>query len=751
MATQLQIRRGTTAQMNAFTGAEGELAVNTSTDTVHVHDGSTAGGFALAKADGSNIGTYAGSFTTLAASGASTLTGAVGINIAPTSYKLTVNSGATTETTAAAIGYNGDAGTNLYINTDHGNNLVSLYASGDVSKTMRFMSGTLEVMRLGTTGNVGVGTSAPASLLDVSSTGEVISTVRSTSTSGARQATLRLNVPSTGGDDPAGRVQFTYGTGYTVAGSIEMTHTNPAMKFLTGSTEAMRISGSNVGIGNLSPSSYFSNARNLVVGGTTGANGMTISGSTDTQIFFADGTSGADAYRGIIRYSHADNGFSFWTNATRVLDISSTGSVGIGTTSTYNMKTTIAGTGSALSTGTGSYAVASIYDTATAAAGTGGGLAFQGDDGINSAVTFATVNGSKENATAGNYASYLGFSTRANGGNLTEKVRISSAGLVGVNNPNPAQTLSICNPANPNRNGMEIAIGAGDTSSNTIQNYNRATGAYTPLNIASSILTFGVGTSATERMRITSAGKLIVNGTIAGYSGTGITIGSPSAGSSGLSILSTTTGYGYLLFGDTTGDATGGYSGQINYAHGTNRMGINTNGSERMAIDSSGNVMVGCASVPSASVKGLAIRPNGTAGQYIAFGVSLTQAVAVQQFINPNGVVGSIQLIGSATQYLTSSDYRLKENVVELTGATDRLKQLNPSRFNFIADADTTVDGFLAHEVQDVVPEAITGAKDAVDADGNPDYQGIDQSKLVPLLVATIQELEARLTELENK
>jgi len=72
MATQLQIRRGTTAQMNAFTGAEGELAVNTSTDTVHVHDGATAGGFALAKADGSNIGTYAGSFTTISASGAIT-------------------------------------------------------------------------------------------------------------------------------------------------------------------------------------------------------------------------------------------------------------------------------------------------------------------------------------------------------------------------------------------------------------------------------------------------------------------------------------------------------------------------------------------------------------------------------------------------------------------------------------------------------------------------------------------------------
>jgi len=73
MATQLQIRRGTTAQMNAFTGAEGELAVNTTTDTLHVHDGATAGGKALARADGSNIATYAGSFSTLAASGAATL------------------------------------------------------------------------------------------------------------------------------------------------------------------------------------------------------------------------------------------------------------------------------------------------------------------------------------------------------------------------------------------------------------------------------------------------------------------------------------------------------------------------------------------------------------------------------------------------------------------------------------------------------------------------------------------------------
>ena len=112
---------------------------------------------------------------------------------------------------------------------------------------------------------------------------------------------------------------------------------------------------------------------------------------------------------------------------------------------------------------------------------------------------------------------------------------------------------------------------------------------------------------------------------------------------------------------------------------------------------------------------------------------------------------GSINQAGSNTvNYATSSDYRLKENVVEMTGAVNRVKQLNPSRFNFIADGPSrTVDGFLAHEVSNIVPEAITGSKDAVDAEGNIIPQGIDQSKLVPLLVGAIKELTARIEALE--
>ena len=138
-------------------------------------------------------------------------------------------------------------------------------------------------------------------------------------------------------------------------------------------------------------------------------------------------------------------------------------------------------------------------------------------------------------------------------------------------------------------------------------------------------------------------------------------------------------------------------------------------------------------------------------------------------FNNNGAEAGKVRLTGSTSvAYDTTSDYRLKENVVDLTGARARLDSLNVKRFNFIADPGKTVDGFLAHEAQTVVPEAVSGSKDRiatqadVDADeanavGDPIYQGIDQSKLVPLLTAALQEafaeidsLKARITALEG-
>ena len=102
--------------------------------------------------------------------------------------------------------------------------------------------------------------------------------------------------------------------------------------------------------------------------------------------------------------------------------------------------------------------------------------------------------------------------------------------------------------------------------------------------------------------------------------------------------------------------------------------------------------------------------------------------------------------------YATSSDYRLKSDLEPLTGAVDRLSTLPVHRFKWIGHpASPKVDGFLAHEAQTIVPESVTGTKDAVDSNGNPIFQGIDQSKLVPLLVAAVQELAARVAALEAK
>lgn len=122
-----------------------------------------------------------------------------------------------------------------------------------------------------------------------------------------------------------------------------------------------------------------------------------------------------------------------------------------------------------------------------------------------------------------------------------------------------------------------------------------------------------------------------------------------------------------------------------------------------------------------------------------------------------SSIIGDIRVTTSSVSYNTTSDARLKENVVNLDGAIDRVKQIPVHRFNFIADPDNTVDGFLAHEVQSVVPEAVSGTQDEVDEDGNPVYQGIDQSKVVPLLtqalkdaITKIEALEARVATLES-
>lgn len=113
---------------------------------------------------------------------------------------------------------------------------------------------------------------------------------------------------------------------------------------------------------------------------------------------------------------------------------------------------------------------------------------------------------------------------------------------------------------------------------------------------------------------------------------------------------------------------------------------------------------------------------------------------------------GTISITGGATvTYSSGSDYRLKENILPLSDGIERLMQLKPLRFNFITEPGVVVDGFLAHEAQEIVPMAVLGEKDAVDAEGNPDYQQIDQAKMVPLLTAAIQEAVRKIEALEAR
>ena len=182
----------------------------------------------------------------------------------------------------------------------------------------------------------------------------------------------------------------------------------------------------------------------------------------------------------------------------------------------------------------------------------------------------------------------------------------------------------------------------------------------------------------------------------------------------------------------------------------TFRIGNNSRVATNFVINSSGNVLI--RRTANTDTATLCVDQDAS-GANVGISTITTNTGTRYHllFRNGNGQVGAISTNGSSTTYAAQSDYRLKENVVDLDGAIGRVKQLAPKRFNFIADADTTVDGFLAHEAQAVVPEAVTGTHNEVDGDGNAVMQGIDQSKLVPLLTAALQEAIAKIETLEQR
>lgn len=254
-------------------------------------------------------------------------------------------------------------------------------------------------------------------------------------------------------------------------------------------------------------------------------------------------------------------------------------------------------------------------------------------------------------------------------------------------------------------------------------------------------------TAGSEKMRLDSSGSLVLQ------DGTTYTSNAPThRGSLILAGPSGATSYGGIEFHPNAGGGAG-YGSKIGASDAEMTFSTRNNSAtftQRMVIKGDGQLLFGKTSTSDA-VAGLKIFEFGGMVQ----GVDGTGNVDMHDFYR--GTAGSLQRVGnirtngSSTAYNTSSDYRLKENVDYTWDATTRLKQLKPARFNFIVDADNTVDGFLAHEVQDIVPEAITGEKDG------ETMQGMDYGRITPLLVKAIQEqqtliesLTARIETLEG-
>jgi hypothetical protein len=336
---------------------------------------------------------------------------------------------------------------------------------------------------------------------------------------------------------------------------------------------------------------------------------------------------------------------------------------------------------------------------------------------------------------------------------------------IGIGTSSPQSILHLANVSGPkiiledtDSSSAYASISTSGTAGSLVYDTGSATGSHI----------FKLNQNTSEAMRIDSSGNV------------GIGTSSPSAnlhvsGSGAQKIDVTDTG------GPSTRLSVSGSSAFLGTTTNHNQLFI-TNDTERMRLDSNGNLQIGKTNgssdyflhIMGTSSKGSIRFDNAYSSQTVCLVNNSSNAnYNFAVFENGGSSKGNILVSTTGTSYITSSDHRMKENITNITDGITRVKQLAPKRFNFIADADTTVDGFLAHEAQTVVPEAVTGTHNEVevweegeelpdgvsvgdnklDDDGNtiPKYQGIDQSKLVPLLTAALQEAIAKIEALETR
>ena len=512
------------------------------------------------------------------------------------------------------------------------------------------------------------------------------------------------------------------------------------------------VANNRVGVGTTSP------YRQLQIGDySTNAVMALGSSATSTGTFcFASSDSAPGRYVGTIAYDHQANAMIFGVNAVEAARFNSSGNLGIGTSSPL-----------------------SKLDVAVEATLTRRFLVNYDD----SVVTIKSGNNSSNPESLRITGDNIRFNTGTSGSG-TERMRIFADGNVGIGTTSPTTSggytsLSINNATN---SGYVVLQNNGTNKSDWYVSGGTGPAYLRGVGVALGLAATGANnivfeTNAAERMRISSTGNLAfgtsettvakVNIQLAGTSVSGDTTGT-TMGAGAIFQLNNTnasqTNSTIMLLGGGTSNNVGQISSGIGFSRenennwGTQLRFYTHNSAtdvlstlkERMRIDSNGLLNINTTSDIADAYVQVSIDSAVRGTAFVCRPTANTTVNAMVFRNSSNGNAGYIQYNASTTTYVTSSDYRLKENVAPMTGALAKVSQLKPCTFTWKADGSAG-QGFIAHELAEVCPQAVTGEKDALRADGEMDTQGVDTSFLVATLTAAMQEQQTLITQLTER